>query len=163
MENENMIKEDTTYANDPVKHPAHYTDGKIEVKEFIRDKKLNFFLGNVVKYVCRAGKKDKDKEIEDLKKAKWYLEDEIISKTIEQDHTNRNFVLQCWLSGADDEEVLVRWHKYQSDVLELRGAKAALRGMLDREFLEGKGLIACTYEADLLHPGRTILRIDING
>lgn len=59
--------------NDPVNHPSHYTDGKIEVIDFIEDKKLPFHLGNVVKYVSRAGKKDKTKTIEDLKKAQWYL------------------------------------------------------------------------------------------
>ena len=59
---------------DPVNRPAHYTDGKIEVIEFIEDKSLGFSLGNVVKYVARAGKKDPTKEVEDLKKAKWYLE-----------------------------------------------------------------------------------------
>ena len=61
-------------AGDIVNRPAHYTDGKIEVIEFIEDKRLGFCLGNVVKYVARAGKKDPTKEVEDLKKAKWYLE-----------------------------------------------------------------------------------------
>ena len=60
--------------NDPVNHPSHYTDGKIEVIDFIEDKKLGFCLGNAVKYIARAGKKDPTKEIEDLKKAKWYVE-----------------------------------------------------------------------------------------
>ena len=60
-----------------INHPSHYADGKIEVIDFIDDKKLNFNLGNVVKYVARAGKKDKSKELEDLKKALWYLEREI--------------------------------------------------------------------------------------
>ena len=60
-----------------INHPSHYADGKIEVIDFIEDKKLNFNLGNVVKYVARAGKKDKSKELEDLKKALWYLEREI--------------------------------------------------------------------------------------
>ena len=54
---------------DPVNRPAHYTDGKIEVIDYIEDKKLGFCLGNVIKYVSRAGKKDPEKEIEDLKKA----------------------------------------------------------------------------------------------
>ena len=60
--------------NDYVNHPAHYTDGKIEVIDFIEDKKLGFCLGNAVKYIARAGKKDPSKEVEDLKKARWYIE-----------------------------------------------------------------------------------------
>ncbi len=63
--------------NDVANHPAHYTDGKIEVIEFIEDKGLNFHRGNAVKYISRAGKKDPAKEIEDLKKAVWYLNREI--------------------------------------------------------------------------------------
>ena len=63
--------------NDNVNHPAHYTDGKIEVIDFIEDKKLGFHLGNAVKYICRAGKKDPEKTIEDLQKAEWYLRREI--------------------------------------------------------------------------------------
>ena len=58
---------------DMVNHPAHYTDGKIEVIEYIEDKRLGYCLGNAIKYISRAGKKDKAKEIEDLKKAAWYI------------------------------------------------------------------------------------------
>lgn len=63
--------------NDAVNHPAHYTDGKIEVIAFIEDKGLNFHRGNAVKYISRAGKKDSAKEVEDLKKARWYIDREI--------------------------------------------------------------------------------------
>lgn len=59
---------------DSVNRPAHYTDGKIEVIDYIEDKKLGFCLGNAIKYISRAGKKDPTKEIEDLQKAKWYIE-----------------------------------------------------------------------------------------
>ena len=59
--------------SDTINHPPHYTSGKIEVIDFIEDQKLNYHLGNVIKYICRAGKKDPEKEIEDLKKAEWYL------------------------------------------------------------------------------------------
>ena len=59
-----------------VEHPKHY-QAKIEPIEFIHIWDLNFNLGNVIKYVCRAGKKDKSKTIEDLEKAKFYLEYEI--------------------------------------------------------------------------------------
>lgn len=61
------------HLNDAVNHPSHYTDGKIEVIDFIEDKNLDFCLGNAVKYISRAGKKDPEKEIEDLKKAVWYI------------------------------------------------------------------------------------------
>ena len=64
-------------ADDNINHPSHYTDGKIEVADFITDKGLNFCRGNVVKYVARAGKKDPKKEIEDLRKARWYIDREI--------------------------------------------------------------------------------------
>lgn len=60
--------------NDSVNNPSHYTDGNIEVIEYIKDKKLGFCLGNAIKYISRAGKKDPYKEIEDLKKAKWYID-----------------------------------------------------------------------------------------
>ncbi len=63
-----------------INHPPHYANGKIEVIDFIEDKNLNFNLGNVIKYVARAGKKDKSKELEDLQKALWYLQREINSK-----------------------------------------------------------------------------------
>lgn len=62
---------------DVVNRPSHYTSGKIEVIDFIEDQKLGFHLGNVVKYVARAGKKDPAKEVEDLRKALWYLERKI--------------------------------------------------------------------------------------
>lgn len=59
--------------HDPVYKPAHYTDGKIEVIDFIEDKNLCFHLGNAVKYIARAGKKDPAKTKEDLEKAIWYI------------------------------------------------------------------------------------------
>lgn len=71
---------------DVINHPQHYTSGKIEVIDFIEDKGLNFNLGNVVKYVARAGHKKSSgksmdaKALEDLKKAQWYLNREISSR-----------------------------------------------------------------------------------
>lgn len=55
-----------------IDHPSHYNKGKIEVIAFIEDQGLSFHLGNVIKYVARAGAKG-DK-LEDLKKAQWYLD-----------------------------------------------------------------------------------------
>lgn len=74
-DNTNGINKKTE--NDIVNHSPHYTDGKIEVIDFIEDKGLNFHRGNAVKYIARAGKKDKSKEVEDLKKAIWYFNREI--------------------------------------------------------------------------------------
>ena len=59
--------------DDPVNHPAHYTCGSIEVIDVIEGLMLPYHLGNAVKYIARAGRKDKNKIAEDLKKAIWYL------------------------------------------------------------------------------------------
>lgn len=60
-----------------VNHPSHYNFGKYEVIDVIDDWKLGFSLGNAVKYIARAGKKDPTKEIEDLRKAVFYINHEI--------------------------------------------------------------------------------------
>jgi hypothetical protein len=62
---------------DPVNKPEHYTQNGIEVIDFIKAYELNFRLGNAVKYIARAGKKDPAKRLEDLKKAQFYLNREI--------------------------------------------------------------------------------------
>ena len=60
---------------DPVNHPAHYKVGGIETIDFIEAKKLNYNIGNVVKYLTRADYKGN--KLEDLRKAQWYLTREI--------------------------------------------------------------------------------------
>lgn len=70
-------KEDFQRIFDNIDHPSHYTDGKIETIDYIEDKKLSYHLGNAVKYISRAGKKNPDKYTEDLQKAVWYLNREI--------------------------------------------------------------------------------------
>jgi hypothetical protein len=60
---------------DPVDHPAHYKVGGIETIDFIEAKKLNYNIGNVVKYLTRAD--HKGNKMEDLRKAQWYLTREI--------------------------------------------------------------------------------------
>ncbi len=62
---ENSIKVDL------INQPPYYTQGKIEVIDFIEDQQLGFHEGNVVKYVSRA--RHKGNELQDLKKARWYL------------------------------------------------------------------------------------------
>lgn len=57
-----------------VNHPPHYGgDTTYEVIKVIEAWGLGFHLGNSVKYIARAGKKDPAKELEDLEKARWYL------------------------------------------------------------------------------------------
>lgn len=63
--------------SDQISHPDHYTGGKIECIKYIQDKDFNFCLGNVVKYVTRAGLKANNSRLQDLLKAKQYLDFEI--------------------------------------------------------------------------------------
>ena len=65
---------------DLVNSPPHYKVGGMETIDFIEAKQLNYNLGNVVKYITRAD--HKGNRVEDLKKAKWYLEREILSQHI---------------------------------------------------------------------------------
>ena len=67
---------DLRIPEDVVNHPRHYVHGGIETIDFIESKKLSFCLGNVVKYISRAGVKTHN-PLEDLKKARWYLNREI--------------------------------------------------------------------------------------
>lgn len=63
-----------------VNHPSHYGNGAddpYEVIKVIEAWDLNFHLSNSIKYIARSGKKDPNKEIEDLEKALWYLQREI--------------------------------------------------------------------------------------
>lgn len=62
-----------------VKNPSHYggADNQYEAIKVIEAWDLDFHLGNTVKYISRAGKKDPTKEIEDLKKAMFYLDRKI--------------------------------------------------------------------------------------
>lgn len=63
---------------DAVDHPAHYGgDTTYEVIKVIEAWGLGFNLGNAVKYLARAGKKDPARELEDLAKALWYLQRQI--------------------------------------------------------------------------------------
>lgn len=63
-----------------VNHPSHYNVGNIEVIDAIEDWGMGrgFNRGNAIKYITRAGYKENSSEIEDLSKAKWYIEREIM-------------------------------------------------------------------------------------
>jgi hypothetical protein len=62
---------------DLVNNPPHYTDGGVDTLSYIEAKDLNYRLGNVVKYVSRAGKKLDSDPLQDLMKARFYLQREI--------------------------------------------------------------------------------------
>ena len=70
-----MLKEEK---KELINHPSHYGgDTTYEAIKVIEAWKLNFNLGNVVKYIARAGQKQGESELKDLKKAVWYLNDYI--------------------------------------------------------------------------------------
>ena len=73
---------------DMINHPAHYNHSKVEPIKAIEAWGLGFHLGNVVKYIARAGHKDPSKKIEDLKKARFYLDREI--QNLEKAEKNKN-------------------------------------------------------------------------
>ena len=60
-----------------INHPDHYNKGGIEVISFLDAWEMNFNRGSAIKYICRAGIKDLETEIEDLGKAAWYINHEI--------------------------------------------------------------------------------------
>lgn len=62
--------------NDPI-NPQHYKQGGLEAIDVIEAFQLNFCLANCVKYILRAGKKTLNSELQDLKKARWYLDRQI--------------------------------------------------------------------------------------
>lgn len=63
-------------AFDPVNRPEHYATLDPEPITVIEGWKLTFCLGNALKYIARAGKKDPSKTVEDIRKAIWYLDRE---------------------------------------------------------------------------------------
>jgi hypothetical protein len=67
--------------------PSHYQKGSIEVWDFIKDQELDYLKGNIIKYVCRSGSKPGEPEIDDLLKAKAYLDKAIyFSSNAESQH-----------------------------------------------------------------------------
>jgi hypothetical protein len=76
---------------DMVNHPPHYTQGKIEVLDFILDQKLGYLEGQVIKYLCRAP--HKGTQAMDYHKAQFYL-----NKLVEMHEIKRPGIVQEWPS-----------------------------------------------------------------
>ena len=74
-------------AREAANHPVYYggQDNPYEAIKVIEAWNLNFSLGNALKYICRAGKKDADTLIGDLEKARQYLDFEIERRAREQE------------------------------------------------------------------------------
>ena len=65
-------------SKEKVNHPSHYLkDSGHEVIDVIESWDLNFSLGNAIKYIARAGRKDENLNVQDLEKALWYINREI--------------------------------------------------------------------------------------
>ena len=82
--------------------PTYYRRGSVQVWDFVRDQNLNFHLGNVIKYVCRAGHKYDD--IDDLEKAIHYLQNEVEFRTSKR-------VQECIRGDEFDEPTLPEYAK----------------------------------------------------
>ena len=93
-------------ANGNVSHPSHYNQG-IEPIEVIESWDLNFSLGNAIKYILRSPYKGK--QIEDLEKARWYidreinrLKDEMVKKNIEECVRKTSFSMKNLENKGDE-------------------------------------------------------------
>ena len=83
-----ILIEEKIHSNesDPVNNPKHYNSHPSGIECATIARHHSFNIGNVIKYIWRAGIKDSSTWVEDLKKARWYLEDEI--KKIEREKAN---------------------------------------------------------------------------
>lgn len=76
---DDVLEEEKEMENRNVQHPSHYAEGrKYEPIDVISDWNLDFDLGNAIKYISRAGRKDSTKTKEDLEKAIFYINDYIV-------------------------------------------------------------------------------------
>lgn len=65
-------------------NPGHYKRGSIEIWDFIVDQQLDFLAGNIIKYICRAGHKDQETEIDDWLKIRAYVNRKIEALTTDE-------------------------------------------------------------------------------
>lgn len=70
-----------------IEGPGYYRRGSVEVWDFIRDQRLNYHLGNAIKYICRAGYKEN--KVKDLTKAIHYLQNELENEILSERPSTR--------------------------------------------------------------------------
>lgn len=110
-----------------INHPDHYKNNSIETIRVIEDWKLGFNLGNVVKYISRAGKKNPKAVVEDLQKAQWYLNREItnlmaeddlikIAESMSGDSDSIDATLEKWKEASNPLEK-ASWLKHLKELL----------------------------------------------
>jgi hypothetical protein len=91
----------------PVNNPSHYTEGRsYEPIDVIEDWDLGFHLGNALKYISRAGRKDPASYRQDLSKAVWYLEkemDKVHDQAVVAEMDRVNQIPSTVLPGSDDD------------------------------------------------------------
>ena len=93
---------------DNVSHPAHYCEGRVyEPIDVIEDWELGYNLGSVVKYVSRAGRKQN--QLEDLKKARWYLNREIEALESTPHVTYEEILKDAAAAAAAGKELLTEY------------------------------------------------------
>lgn len=130
---------------DAVNRPSHYTYGGIEVLDVIEGWKLNYHVGNAVKYLARAGRKNEDKASEDLQKAAFYLRrywplrnsEKIVQipPFVNGVEAGLEFdkVVKAWSLDAERAAVLAGvWHGFvDTTALEVAGLLDALAAKID--------------------------------
>ncbi|SIM49438.1 DUF3310 domain-containing protein [Mycobacteroides abscessus] len=94
--------------------PSHYKDGFSNGAEVIDiTENLNFNRGNAVKYIARAGKKDPKAEIQDLRKAKWYVDREIALVERKQGIVTHELNVHFFNNAEQSEAVVLAPHDSQ--------------------------------------------------
>lgn len=87
--------------NDPVEHPKHYTSHPSGIECIQITEHMGFNLGNALKYIWRADLKND--AIEDLKKARWYIERELAKRGVSEQSVDTTATTDGWIAWKGGE------------------------------------------------------------
>ena len=123
--------------SDNINHPAHYAeDREIEPIALIEDWDLSFSLGNAIKYISRAGRKDAEKIVEDLKKAIWYINREKEFGKFGISTIIKYNIRKWFIDAYSVEEVLADWKPGYDISIAIHMIYRSLRcGKDDRDYM----------------------------